>query len=329
MFKLRPDGTTVRVNDRFVSLDPILYENGITPNCHVNIDTFFDKKRPDDVLLYELNKDKYALMIDQRVINLLSKVETVEYKFINCLTDAPEDSQSVNEVEIQIKDIRNAIEVYSEWCIYSMINYLPYADFAIDHMPIIDKVYINGVESQLFENITAYINDNLLCKTYNIDILRDGTYNTSHSKYSIEKDKNIYISYYRVNSHYPIFYFAHKSYRKGIRKLDHIEITLRWYEGKYEDARDYTVYAESIADDYMYSDTTLEGILTLVTVMPYLYQYYNHELKYMRDNYFLITVVTLYYRTKNGLSGFEIVDPNSKYIFNTMLDIYSNYIAMR
>ena len=79
----------------------------------------------------------------------------------------------------------------------------------------------------------------------------------------------------------------------------------------------------------MYSDTTLEGILTLVTVMPYLYQYYNHELKYMRDNYFLITVVTLYYRTKNGLSGFEIVDPNSKYIFNTMLDIYSNYIAMR
>ena len=79
MFKLRPDGTTVRVNDRFVALDPILYENGITPNCHINIDTFFDKKRPDDVLLYELNKNKYALMIDQRGLNLFSKVETAEY----------------------------------------------------------------------------------------------------------------------------------------------------------------------------------------------------------------------------------------------------------
>ena len=324
MYKLRPDGTSIRVEDLRANIDWSLYGNNRNPD-RINIDAFFNKNRPNDILLYELKNLKYALPIDQKVVDLLSNVETVKYKFINCLTDAPQDNQSVNEVEIHIKDIRNAIEMYCEWCIYNMINYLPYADFAIDHMPTIDIVYINGVESNLFENITKYLND-ILNNTFTIDIFRDGIYKTYYDKYSIEKDKKIYMSFYRVNSHYPIFYSTYKYYRKAIKKLDHIEITLRWYDGKYNDVRDYTVYAESIADDYMYCDTTLESNFTLAAVLPYLYEYYTHELKYMKDNHFLITVATIYYKTKMGLCGFEVIDPNSKFIISNILESYCKFL---
>lgn len=321
MFKLRLDGTTVRVTDPFMHIDWDIHEEFKHSKLCLNMDAFFDKNRPDEILLYDLKMGRYSLPINRKVISLLSTVETVEYKFVNCLTDAPEDSQSVHEVEIQIDSIRTAINTYAEWCIYNMINYLPYADFAIDHMPTIDKVYINGKESDLFYKITAYIME-ILNHAVTFDILKDGSYNTCQYNHRIEKDKRIYMSYYRVNSHYPIYYYTYKHYRKALKKLDHIEITLRWYEGKYDDSRDYSVYSESISDEYMYSDTTLESSLTLATVMPYLYQYYNHELKYMRDNHFLITIVTFYYRTKTGLSGFEIIDPNSKFVFENMMDSY-------
>lgn len=325
MFKLRSDGTTVRVEDYTVLLNTDTSNEFTSSMNKLNMDAFFDKKHPNDIILWDLKSLSYTITIDKAVVDLLSQVKSVKYQFINCLTDAPQDNQSIDDVEIEIPNIRKAIETYAEWCIYSMINYLPYADFALDHMPTIDKVYINGVESDLFENITKYLND-ILDDTYNFDILRDGSYNTCYGKYSIEKDKKIYMSFYRVNTHFPVFFYSYKFYRKALRKLDHIEITLRWYEGKYNDERDYTVYADSIADDYMYSDTTFESNLTLATVLPYLYQYYNHELKYMRDNHFLITVATVYHKTKNGLAGLEIVDPNSKFVFSYILDTYCKYI---
>ena len=188
-----------------------------------------------------------------------------------------------------------------------MINYLPYTDFSIDNVPSIDEVYINNTKSTLLDDIIYMLNKQIKDIT-KIKILKDGTYKYCYNSEKEDKCKNVYKVMVRVNEGFPLFKKFTKYAYKYLKKLHKIEISLRWFNKSKEN---YLInYEESDMDDYIYSYDDIMGILTFNYTYNYLINYYIQDYSEMRKDYFLVEIVSSYFKSKSkGLVNSEFTRP--------------------
>ena len=253
---------------------------------------YFSKNHKDDdsIVLYETEREQY-LFLTKEAILMLSKITNIKFTFCSALPDTPIDPETIKDIDIKIKCVDDVLKAFANYIRYRMISYLPYADFAIDHMPIISEVYINNEPSNLFDDIINIIN-NEIREVISITIDNHAYWSYKYKNDSPIKAKNLYKALIRVNDGYPMFYMFNKEKYKIFRNIDRFEVSLRWYnKNKY----DYnTTLEDSDMDDYIYSDIGFTGILTFEVCYRYLITYYCKELNDMKANYFLIAIVSCY-----------------------------------
>lgn len=329
MLKLLNDMSFIHINDYKIYDEPFKldddrrtkYSYRMSPGLFLSNE---DQVKKHEMILYQSfdGYTNYMLLLNKRAIKDLSSINSIKFQFSNSLPDMPIDDHSVGTVEYEIKNISDAIEKYLYYLRYSCINYLPYSDFAIDHMPTIDRVYINGQESPLFALITSYMNFELE-KITNIQLYKNGKYKFSDN-YDNIKTKKLYTMVVRVNSQIPLFVSFNQKDWRIFKKLDNIDITLRWYninKGDYIER-----YEESDIDDYMYTGPGYDSILTLEACYRDLIKYYNHELKYIKDNHYLIIFINGHFRVSDkGIFTIQNIENcanerHSDCLFNLLLN---------
>lgn len=253
---------------------------------------YFDKDHKDDdsIIMYETQANQY-LYLTKKALDILSQVHSVKFTFCSALPDTPIEPESVKDIDTNINCMDDILKVFANYIKYRMISYLPYADFAIDHMPMISEVYINDQPSNLFDDVIHIINSEIE-KLTSIIIDTHACWSYKYIGDKPIKAKKLYKVFIRVNDQYPLFYIFSKSQYKVFRNIDKFEVSLRWYnKNKY----DYnTLLEDSDMDDYIYSDTGFAGILTFEICYPYLMSYYCKELNDMKTNHFLIAIVSCY-----------------------------------
>lgn len=268
-------------------------------------------------ILFDINYASGLMIpINLEIMGLIKDVHSIEFKFEKCLKDTPPDDETI--VPIQAEDYTSVIKALINYNNYMLINYLPYTDFAIDHMPMLTQVYINGKPSDLFDQINSYINDNFK-DVMQIRINTSGGYSL-HYDYDFKKSKKISANYIKVNETSVLYYSTSRYENKLIKYLDRVEVTLRWFDKANEDYL--TSYTESVQDDYFSCSSGISEVLTLCATYEYLVNYYFNELKDMTKNHFLIIAFTVYFRLKTGLHGIQMITTdNDNYWNKNMLPV--------
>lgn len=270
--------------------------------------TLFMTDKTDLIIFDEYPCNNNVVLLTRKALKMLSTVKKVSMTFSNCLPDTPIDYDSIKTIDIETPALSDVIIAFANYMKYKMINYLPYSDFAIDHMPMIDKIMINGRVSDLFEEVLSAINKDTKVED---DIIIDKTLRWRYNPTKIIGSPNTYYQfYYKINSAFPIYYkFTEKSYA-AFSSFSKFEVSLRWFNKSKPDYA--TTLQDSDMDDYIYSDPTLVGILTFNLLYPYLLNYYTNELKDMKNNYNLIILKSYYFHTTmniHHLFSIQSVEP--------------------
>lgn len=265
-------------------------------------------------ILFENNRSELVIPINSYIMRQLIDIHSIEFKFEKCTYDTPPLDEDINTIHIDANDysaIINALIMYNS---YVLINYLPYTDFAIDHMPMLTQVCINGTPSDLFDRINQYIAEHFsnICQ---IVINKSGGYHYQYD-YEIQKPKKILEDYLKVNHNSIIYYRASKFETKMLKYTHHVEVSLQWFD-KIDESM--TEYQDSVHDDYFACSSGIPEVLTLCTTYEYLISYYFNELKYMKNNHFLIIKFTGYFRINDKLQGAQIITHNKDRYWNRNL----------
>ena len=316
--------------------DHIVYdynnEDNFDPYTRINPNVFFNDRNSSkfDILLYEYKRlNRYIrLPITKDICKMFKKEihEKVSFIFNDTYVDTPCTEDNIKKIDIPITNTREAINAYIQYITYKLINYLPYEDFSIDHMPTLEAVLIDDQKSNFFDIITKNINQSIE-DVKSIEIYKNGKYkfiydldNKISKNKETKKPKMIYI---RVNDILPIFYEFDKASYKCIRKLSNIEILLSWYNN---DNKSYlTEFNESIHDEYLYSNSGIQSILTLDATFGYLYSYYMNESKETNNNNSLIITITGYYKLKDGMIGIRCESHEKNIKCDSIIHYIMNY----
>ena len=286
-----------------------------------NAELFFDPElRKNDLMMfvasdYRINPN-LTIPVSLNVMRLLQRniKETVEFVFNDSAVDTPTQKDNIHIVTLNARNAVEALNAYMHYIAYTMINYLPSADFPFDHMPTIEQVRIDGCPSTFFDDLTDTLNDTVEDVTY-IDVYRNGLY-----KYRYEKDssisKTMYCKYVRLNPALPIFYVMGIEEAVHLSKLDHMEVTLHWF--KKSDRNYMTDVTQSTQDEYL-SVEGLRSCLVLDSVFCYLYAYYMGERVETRRNCYLAISVTGYFHHDGGLFGVRTIDYGGRHIFDNIV----------
>ena len=343
MFKLNENGFITTMNDTIIYNNEEEYDDygvEIGPHRKINPNVFFNDRNSSkfDILMYECNNlNQYIrLPITNEICKLFKKEvhEKVSFIFNDTYKDTPCTDENIKRIDIRISNTRDAINAYIQYITYRLINYLPYEDFSIDHMPTLETVLIDDEKSDFFDRITMLINEHIEAVKY-IAIYKNGKYkfiyDSENGPLPNKENKKPKFVFIRVNDAFPLFYEFTKFDYKNICKLVNIEITLSWY--KSEDKDYLTEYTESTYDEYLYSNTDIQSILTLDVTFGYLYSYYMNESKEIADNNFLIITLTGYYKLKDGMVGikYEMYDKSIRYnsIIDPIMHCYPAYTFFR
>ena len=330
MFKLNEDGYITSMSDEIIyDQDDFEYSG---PFNRINLSVFFNERKSSkfDILMYESNNSlnsRIRLPITKTICEVFKKEihEKVSFIFNDTYKDTPCTDENIKRIDIPITNVRDSINAYIQYITYQMINYLPYEDFSIDHMPTLETVLIDDEKSDFFNRVTLIINE-YIESVKSIEIYKNGKYKFIYDSDN-KIDKKPRFIFIRANDAFPIFYQFEKTIYKSFRKLTSIEITLSWY--KSEDKDYLTEYTESTHDEYLYSNSGAQSILTLDATFGYLYSYYMNESKEIAENNSLIITITGYYKLKNGIFGIrrEMHDKNIKYnsIINPIMQCYPAY----
>lgn len=314
MYKLCENGSFMRIDEYSVHTNI----DGKFGWAKMNPSVFFDSNQKINEHEYILYSDRNIVIpLNRKVISILAEIQSIDFVFDNTLQDTPGTELSVSKVNHPINTFEDIVSAYIQYLSYQMINYLPYTDFSIDNMPTIESVIINGKVSNLFADVTKYLNDEFDKVTF-IHCFKNATYKYSYNT-DFEKIKKVKVEFIRINSNLPLFYKLYKIDFKSFRKLDKIEISLRWFDNCKKDYL--TNYEESDIDDYIYSTPGVQGILTFSIAYQYLMLYYMNELKDARKNHFLIVLITGYFKYDTSLKGVRLIYPVD--------DERKNKIAMR
>lgn len=255
-------------------------------------------------VLFEVDyKSGLMIPINLEIMKLIKDIHSIEFKFDKCLKDTPLDDDDETIVPIQVNNYVSVIKALINYNSYVLINYLPYTDFAIDHMPMLTQVYINDKPSNLFDQINRYISE-YFKDVLQITINKSGGY-SYHYDYDILKPKKVSKNYIRVNENSVLYYSTTRSENKAFKYIDRVEVTLRWFDKANKDYL--TACTESVQDDYFSCSSGISEVLTLCVTYEYLINYYFNELKSMRENHFLIIAFTGYFRLKTGLQGIQLI----------------------
>lgn len=306
--------------------------NEYIPSYDKNIERINPKVLLDDfhewLLVESMTVENLMIPVNLTVFDLLQNINEVEFEFIKCNCDCPIPEDGITRMKFDDLDIWLTVNIMFDYFRYQLINYLPYTDFAIDNMPMLNRVFVNGKPSNVFDDIGRYI-VNAFINVDKIFILKTGEVKYIKDT-DINKVKKARFRYLRVNDNSPLFYKTYKDMYRAINHMSHIEVTLRWY--KKEDKDYLSSYTDSVADDYLYSSTGTKEILTLQAVLNYLINYYKTELRYMRDNNFLIITICGYFKYHDKLYGYQthITDKtdNTSYIYNGILQMLANAFMM-
>lgn len=327
MYKLCENGNCMNVNSLIMSS---LYSNDkVTMNPSIYFDKNHDGIYKHEYLMYDESQFINLIVpLDRNSLVLLSTIKKVEFIFNSAIPDTPTTNDNIDNVKITIKNMRQAVSAFIQYLTYQLISYLPYSDFAIDHMPTMEEVRINGESSTIFSELASNLNKEFDGVNF-IHMFKDYSYKYSYCT-EFENIKKLRYEYVRINSHFPLFYRIDKRDLKTYRKLDSIEISLRWFDHAKKNYL--TEYNDSDVDDYMYSAPGIQGILTLAISYDYLMAYYMNELESMRENYFLIILATGYFKSSSGKFSVRNVYYDTTKFANLLLDliysvdsIYNNY----
>lgn len=283
---------------------------------------YFSKNHKDDdsIILYETEANQYLLLTKDTIL-MLSKITDIRFTFYSVLPDTPVDPETIKDINVKINCVDDILKAFANYIRYKMIAYLPYADFAIDHMPIISEVYINNKPSNLFDDIIDILNTEIQEIT-SIIIDKHAYWSYKYKNDPSIKTKKLYNAFIRINNGYPLFYKFTKEKYKIFRNIDRFEVSLRWYnKNKY----DYnTTLEDSDIDDYIYSDIGFTGILTFEACYKYLISYYCKELRDMKPNYFLIAIVSCYMNINKSKFNYQY----PVYYNNEMPEYYYSYSVL-
>lgn len=276
------------------------------------------------------NYRNFIIPINKIIYDKFIKINEVQFEFEHIDKDTPITNDDVSYIDVPVTNILSIYRALILYCTYKLIDYLPYVDFGIDTMPTISNVYINGKKSNIFDDIVKYINDEF-DHINAIYIYKNQRYKLSEDTEFI-KDKNIKYRFTRINNSYPLFYYCYKPHNKAYRNIDHIEISLQWYNNKYRD-NDMTEIANSdiisTADEYIYSYSNLSNTLTLLALYDYLISYYKNINGNLNGDNFLLYNMTVYFKSKVGLQGYQIIYSQASkyghdifYVFDCICDQY-------
>ena len=328
MIKLNENGFISFMNDQLIYEDSEYdYElDNYISRPRINPYIFFNEKNSSkfDILMYEHNSLNLHIRLPiTKEICRLFKVnihESVSFIFNDTYKDTPCTEENIKKIDIPISNTRDAINAYIQYITYKLINYLPYEDFAIDHMPTLETVLIDDAKSNFFDKITILINEHIEA-VKSIEIYKNGKYKFIYDLESgapqNKENKKPKIVYIRVNDALPVFYEFNKSEYKIINKLTNIEIVLSWYNS--EDTNYLTDYVESAYDEYLYSNSGIQSILTLDATFGYLYSYYMNESKEIAENHFLIITITGYYKLKDGKIAIRSEMHEKRFHYNSII----------
>lgn len=304
MYKLNKDKSITRI-------DFALMKSKFNDEINVYESTYFSPTlfmtdKTDLIIFDEYPCNNNVVLLTKKALTMLSTVKKVSMTFSSCLPDTPVDYDSIKTIDIETPALSDAIIAFTNYIKYKMINYLPYVDFAIDHMPMIDKIMINGRVSNLFEEVLSMINkDTRIEDDIVIDKDLRWLYNPTKILGSTGK---FYHFYYKINSAFPIYYkFTEKTY-EAFTHFSKFEVSLRWFNKSKPDYA--TTLQDSDMDDYIYSDQTKAGALTFNLLYPYLLNFYTNELKDMKNNYNLIILESYYfYMNIHSLFSIQSAEP--------------------
>lgn len=255
--------------------------------------TLFMTDKTDMIIFDEYPYNNNVVLLTKKALKLLGTVKKVSMTFSSCLPDTPVDQNSIKTIDIETPALSDAIIAFANYMKYKMISYLPYADFAIDHMPMIDKITINDKVSDLFEEVLSVINEEIGSED-NIIIDKHLRWGFIPAELLGPTEKFHHI-YYKLNLAFPIYYrFTEKTY-KAFAHFSRFEISLRWFNKSKPDYA--TTLQDSDMDDYIYSDQTKTGALLFNLLYPYLLSFYTNELKDMKTNYHLIILKSYYFHS--------------------------------
>lgn len=245
------------------------------------------------------------ILLTKKALTMLNTVKSVSMTFSSCLPDTPIDYDSIKTIRFETLALSDAIIAFANYIKYKMISYLPYTDFAIDHMPMLDKVMINDRVSNLFDEILSSINKDTKSKD---DILINKYMEWTFYRRFLGLPGSFYNLYYKINPSFPIYYkFTEKQY-DAFTHFSRFEVSLRWFNKSKPDYA--TTLQDSDMDDYIYSDQTQSGTLTFNLLYPYLLNYYTNELKDMKNNYNLIILESYYFHTSyRSLFSIQSAEP--------------------
>lgn len=292
MYKLNKDKSITRID--FGLLNTKYNEDiNIYESTYFSPSLFMTDKT-DLIIFDEYPCNSNVVVLNKKALTLLGTVKSVSMTFSSCLPDTPIDYDSIKTIRIETPALSDVIIAFANYMKYKMISYLPYTDFAIDHMPMLDKVMINDKVSTLFEDVISVINESLRVAD-NIIITKSMEWNfcDRHDQNKIDK---MYQYYQKINPAFPIYYKFTKKKYKYFSRFSRIEVSLRWFNKSKPDYA--TTLQDSDMDDYIYSDQSDTGILLFNLLYPYLLNYYTNELKDMKNNYHLIILESFYFYSK-------------------------------
>ena len=292
-----------------------------------NAELFFDPElRKNDIMMFKASDYRInpclTIPVSLNVMRALQRNihESVEFVFNDSAADTPTRSDNIHTVTLNARNAVEALNAYMHYLSYTLINYLPSADFPFDHMPTIEQVRIDGVPSDLFDTLTDTLNDEVEDVTY-IDVYRNGLY-----KYRYEKDssisKKMYCKYVRLNPALPLFYGMEIEQAVYLSKLDHMDITFHWFK---KSDKDYiTDVTQSTQDEYL-SIEGLRSCLVLDCVFRYLYCYYMNERIETRKNCYLVISSTGYFHHDGGLFGVRSIEYGYRIVSDIVLHTTHRY----
>lgn len=227
-------------------------------------------------------------------------------------TNEPKEVDPTNVVLINAKNDQQKISILSQYLIWKSLNYLPYADFAIDQFPTIDQVLVDGKVSDIFEKcekeMQKIISTHLSNNQNTILVMKNDKYKfISSDDLFTKKVVHAYIQICWSGSQTtsgPLFMRLPKRELKSYMNIDHIETTLQYYskENTSEDP------AMASYDDYMSSSNSIHGIIHLIAVASILVNCKLRELQLKDSEYALGAVIDLYTKKMNDGS----INPNAK-----------------
>lgn len=291
MYKLNKDESITRID--FALLKSRFNDDTNAYDSAYLSPTLFMTNKTDLIIFDEYPWNNNVVLLTKKALTMLSTVKKVSMTFSSCFPDTPVDYNSIKTIDIETPALSDVIIEFANYMKYMMFNYLPYADFAMDHMPMIDKIMINGRESNLFDEVLSVINKDINVED---DIVIDETLRWQYNPTkTVGSPKSFYHFYCKINSSFPIYYrFTEETYAAFVN-FNKFEVSFRWFNKSKPDYA--TTLQDSDIDDYIYSDLTLSGALTFNLLYPYLLSYCINELKDMKNNYNLIIIESYYFYT--------------------------------